>query len=245
MDSSIDPVLYLSIDFGRLPQDVASWVAKLLDIGQSLSFVITDPSRHFYLGIVDFRGSTVIECPDMLRSGVNIIVSLRVYIKDSAFHSLERPEDDRPKAMFNEGQETEAEQKLRERKGALLKLFDVLNIKPRRGATSSKHRKGELDTNDLAMLTQTGANKKGKNPTKTEIVGDGEEIEVEAGEDLSENELNLIYKKYVRFDSIVCCRYHLCMYQELNRTINRWEKWNLQTLSHSLYDRIKNKHYCE
>ena len=90
-----------------------------------------------------------------------------------------------------------------------------------------------------------GANKKGKNPTKTEIVGDGEEIEVEAGEDLSENELNLIYKKYVRFDSIVCCRYDLCTYQELNRTINRWEKWNLRILSHFLYDRTKSKHYCE
>ncbi|KAK7686705.1 hypothetical protein QCA50_010305 [Cerrena zonata] len=170
-------------DFGRLPQDVASWVAKLID-----------------LDIIDFRGSTIIDCPETLRSGTDIIISLRVYIKQSAFHSLEKPEDDRPKAMFNEGHETEVEQKLRERKGALLKLFDVLNLKPRRGATSAKHRKGELNTEDLAILTQVpGA--KGKKPVKTEIVGDGEEVEVEAGEDLSENELNLIYKKAQQNDN--------------------------------------------
>lgn len=103
--------------------------------------------------------------------------------------------------MFNEGHETEAEALLRERKGALLKLFDVLNIKPRRGATSAKHRKGKLNTDDLAALTQTAGNKQGlgKKPVKIEIVGDGEEVEVEAGEDLSENELDLIYQKYVLF----------------------------------------------
>ncbi|CAL1694577.1 unnamed protein product [Somion occarium] len=166
-------------EFGRLPQDIASWVSKLLD-----------------LDIVDFRGSTVIDCPDNMRSGTDIIVNLRVYMKESAFRSLEKPKEEIPKTMFNEGQETGAEQMLRERKGALLKLFDILNLKPRRGATSTKHRNGQLDTEDLSLLTQPSRANKGKKVVKTEIVGDGEEIEVEVdGEDLSENELNLIYKK--------------------------------------------------
>lgn len=136
--------------------------------------------------------------------------------------------------MFNEGHETEVEQMLRERKGALLKLFDVLNLKPRRGATSAKHKKGELDTEDLAMLTQQPGIRKGKKPVKIEIVGDGEEVEVEAGEDLSENQLNLIYQKYVPSPVFVCGR-HLCKYfKELSRMITRWAKWNLRIPLRSL-----------
>ncbi|KAI0073947.1 hypothetical protein K474DRAFT_1648766 [Panus rudis PR-1116 ss-1] len=170
-------------EFARLPQDVASWVSKLLD-----------------LDIIEFRNSTVIDCPDTLRSGAEIIVSLNVYIKSSAFKPISRHDDDQPKTMFSEDRETETEQTLRERKGALLRLFDALNIKPRKGTSSAKRRKGELDADDLALLAQRPKNK-GKQTIKKEIVGDGEEIEVEAdGDDLSENELNLIYKKAQRND---------------------------------------------
>jgi DNA repair protein RAD5 len=36
------------------------------------------------------------------------------------------------------------------------------------------------------------------NPKRVkEIVGDGEEVEVEAGEELSKNDINLIYKRYL------------------------------------------------
>ncbi|TCD62159.1 DNA helicase rad5 [Steccherinum ochraceum] len=168
-------------EFGRLPQDVALWVSKLLD-----------------LDIVDFRGSTIIDCPETLHSGADLIVSLSVYIKASAFQPLSPTAEDKGKTMFNEGQETESEQTLRERKGALSHLFKILNLRPRAAGLAGR----QLDHDDLRNLTQRPKQGQAKKTTKTEIVGDGEEVEVEMdAEDLNENELDLIYKKAQRNDS--------------------------------------------
>ena len=51
----------------------------------------------------------------------------------------------------------------------------------------------------MVLLTQRHTkHDKSKKAVKTEIVGDGEEVEVEEDEEeLNTNELNLIYKKYV------------------------------------------------
>jgi DNA repair protein RAD5 len=99
--------------------------------------------------------------------------------------------------VFNEGQETLGEQVLRERKSSLLKLFDAVGLKPRAGADSSKHQdKSDKGLHEEAVKEMTKANKL-RAPVKTEIVGDGEEVEVEEGVDLSENELDMIYKKCV------------------------------------------------
>jgi len=100
--------------------------------------------------------------------------------------------------MFNEGLETLDEQVLRERKSSLLKLFDTIGLKPRAGAGFAKQRyRSDKELHEEAVKNTTQA----KKPSKIEIVGDGEEVEVEEGEDLSENELNMIYKKWVRFVS--------------------------------------------
>ncbi|CCM03639.1 uncharacterized protein FIBRA_05783 [Fibroporia radiculosa] len=166
-------------EFGRLPQEVASWVSNLLD-----------------LDIVDFRGSTMIDCPNTLHSGADLIVSLSVYIKSTAFQPTNPSSEERARVMFDEGQETTTEQLLRERKQALLNLFDVLGLKPRRGSSFARKPYTNLDHRDLEVLTQRQHPLKGKKSVKVEIVGDGEEVEVEAdGEDLSDNELNLIYKR--------------------------------------------------
>ncbi|KAI0049269.1 hypothetical protein FA95DRAFT_1489629 [Auriscalpium vulgare] len=175
-------------EFGRLPNEVAKWVSRLLE-----------------LGIVEFRGSTMIECPAVLHSGADLIVSLSVYIKALAFKSFNDTSIAPPSAMFNEGHETSEEQVLRERKASLLHLFGILNLKPVNGSDMSKIRRqaeGELDSDDLTKLTQRPKdNAKPEKRVKTEIVGDGEEVEVEAeDEDLSENELNLIYKRAQQHD---------------------------------------------
>ncbi|KAH9837360.1 SNF2 family N-terminal domain-containing protein [Rhodofomes roseus] len=168
-------------EFGRLPQDVASWVSKLLD-----------------LDIVDFRGSTVVDCPTTLHSGADLIISLSIYIKASAFRTPSTSaEDQKERVMFNEGQETGEEQILRERKQALLKMFKVLELKPRKGSDFTRRPHGKLDQQDLEMLSQRQVASGGSKPKRqTEIVGDGEEVEVdEEGEELSDNELDLIYKR--------------------------------------------------
>ncbi|TFY55395.1 hypothetical protein EVG20_g9332 [Dentipellis fragilis] len=172
-------------EFGRLPQEVAVWVSKLLE-----------------LGIVDFKGSTMVDCPETLHSGADLIVSLTLHMKAKAFKSAGMPSSDRPKVMFDDGRETTEEQNLRERKSALLHLFDVLNMRPVSGNDASKLRKqaeGELGHDELIQLTQVP--KKDGKIKKVEVVGDGEEVEVEGdGEELADNELDLIYQRAQKND---------------------------------------------
>ena len=80
---------------------------------------------------------------------------------------------------------------LRERKDAIVKLFDVLGLKP----VASSNPKGKKKLGN-------GARKRvAKHPGKRvkEIVGDGEEIEVDDGEELSKNEIDSIYNRYRHF----------------------------------------------
>ena len=144
----------------------------------------------------------MVDCPAVLHSGADLIISLSIYLRLSAFKppSTSSPSPTLANGkhkpnMFNEGQETLDEQVLRERKSSLLKLFDVVGLKPSAGVDFSKHRDksdGVLHGEAVKRMTQANQPKK---PVKIEIVGDGEEVEVEEGEDLSENELDMIYKK--------------------------------------------------
>ena len=129
--------------------------------------------------------------------------------------------------MFNEGQETESEQMLRERKDALSHLFKILDLRPRTtGLTSDRDRK--LGKDDLRRLTQRSKQSQARKSPKTEIVGDGEEVEIEAdGEDLSENELDLIYKKYVCFAMLfvyISNTFNLLERKEMTALCQRWSR---------------------
>ncbi|KAG6846037.1 hypothetical protein H0H87_006401 [Tephrocybe sp. NHM501043] len=159
-------------EFGRLPTDVSWWVSKLLD-----------------LGIVEFRGMMT-DCPDKLTIGASLIVTIQVYILASAFKSPTiLNTDDQPMTMFGEGQETLDEKTLRERKEAVLRLFDVIGLKPQAGANVRA-------PNDEAKIQETLSRiAKHKSKKVTEIVGDNEEIEVDDAEDLSKNDIDAIYKR--------------------------------------------------
>lgn len=150
-------------------------------------------------GMIEFRGSTMVDCPATLHPGADLIVSLSVYIRPSAFSKSPnaRNNTEQPRSMFNEGQETGDEQKLRERKSSLLKLFDAVSLKPKTGPDFSKLQDksdSELHGDAVDKISRPS---KPKGAVKTEIVGDGEEVEVEEGEDLSENELDMIYKRLI------------------------------------------------
>ncbi|VDB84343.1 unnamed protein product [Peniophora sp. CBMAI 1063] len=156
-------------EFGRLPNQVAAWVSHLLE-----------------LGIVDFRGSTMIQCPETLHSGADLVISLSVFLLPAAFKPPAPSANDNnaPRNVFDESSETSVEQTLRERKVGLLKLFDQIGLKPVSGHDAAKLKKqaeGDLDGEDLIALTQAPS-------------GKGSEEE-EEGEDLGEDELNLIYKR--------------------------------------------------
>ncbi|KAI8990572.1 SNF2 family N-terminal domain-containing protein [Trametes punicea] len=163
-------------EFGRLPQDVASWVSRLLD-----------------LDIVEFKKCTMVECPDKLTTGTDLIISLSVYVKASAFRAPSLSSDERAKVIFNEGQETEEEQLLRARKAALISLFKRINLKPRKGSDLSN--KKQLDKDDLEMLTQrprgSRARPSGSSSNPEDDEGEG---------DITEEELNMIYKRAQKND---------------------------------------------
>jgi DNA repair protein RAD5 len=162
----------LVLEFGRLPKDVSSWVAKLLD-----------------LNIVELRGQMT-DCPDRLTTGATLIISVDVYLLPSAFHArTPSRDDDIPLQMFGEGIETHDEANLRQRKISLIKLFSVLGLKPESGANAP------MDVQQDLNIEVTNKQKKAVKKVVTEIVGDGEEIEVEEGEDLSKGDLDMIYQK--------------------------------------------------
>ncbi|KAI0756307.1 SNF2 family N-terminal domain-containing protein [Daedaleopsis nitida] len=183
-------------EFGRLPQDVASWVSRLLDLGRSLSAHTPISLSTKCADIVEFRKCTVVECPAKLSTGADLILSLSVYMKPSAFRPPKlSSEDNATKAMFNEGQETEAEQILRERKRSLINLFKRINLKPRK--SNGVPNGGKLNQQDLELLTQRpGAT------AKQVASGSSGNADDDDGEgDVTEEQINLIYKKAQENDS--------------------------------------------
>jgi DNA repair protein RAD5 len=153
--------------------------------------------------MIEFRGNTVLDVPQNLKTGLDIVVSLSVYILSKAFEptNFARQDADPKKAMFNEGAETVEERELRERKQALLKLFDVVNLRPVRGNGVLKN-ENETGLSHDEVLTMAEVSTQSLAPppkpqnVRKEIVGDGEEVEVDAGEDLNENQLTMIYNRY-------------------------------------------------
>jgi len=77
-----------------------------------------------------------------------------------------------------------------------VKLFELVGLKPQAGA-NVKGKNKETDMPEEAFK------KLAKRPIKKikEIVGDGEEIEVEDTEDLSKNDIEAIYTKCYFFSS--------------------------------------------
>ncbi|KAF8831949.1 hypothetical protein HHX47_DHR1000904 [Lentinula edodes] len=178
-DTIVRLVTTRGVEFGRLPQKVAWWTSKLLD-----------------LGVVELRGKMT-DCPSKLTIGANLIVSVDVYLLRTAFMPVNVAESDERPRMFGEGLETDEEKRLRERKSAVLKLFEIVGLKPQAGVVVG-HEKSERELQEDALQISHMSQTKPKK--HLEIVGDGEEVEVEDGEDLSKSDLDVIYKRAQHHD---------------------------------------------
>ncbi|KAH6917080.1 DNA repair protein RAD5 [Coprinopsis sp. MPI-PUGE-AT-0042] len=164
-------------EFGRLPTECSWWVHKLLD-----------------LGAVEIRG-IMTDCPEKLSTGISLIVTLKFFILKAAFtkpSTSVRSDDTNVTVMFDEGRETQEETELRERKSSIVRLFEVLGLRPHAGAnTKGKTRESNENlTHEALKNLARRASKKVK-----EIVGDGEEIEVDDAEELTSNDINTIYQR--------------------------------------------------
>lgn len=183
--------------------------------------------RRIYPGIIEFRDSTVVDVPPDLKTGLDIVVSLSVYILAKAFKPPNaRQEADHKKPMFDEGAETAEERELRERKQSLLKLFDAVNLCPVRGSgVLGKKEDAELSHDEVLKMAEVSTQSPTPTPkpqgARKEIVGDGEEVEVEPGEDLNENQLAMIYNRRA-LTSPWLCSGETNIIVGLNSTTKQW-----------------------
>ncbi len=176
----------------------------------------------------------MIDSPETLHSGADLVMSLTAYMLPTAFKSLASSGDKESNPMFDQGQETDEERMMRERKTSLLRLFTEIGLKPQKKATlTGTQPKGKQFSSENTSPTKKGV--------KKEIVGDGEEIEVEDGEDLSENELNVIYKRFVEVPFELFRIHYSAVHSKM---IVTWVKWNLRILSLSNFEAIKSRPYC-
>ncbi|KAG8950664.1 DNA helicase rad5 [Tulasnella sp. 424] len=169
-------------EIGRLPSKTSAWVSRLLDNN-----------------VVDIQG-VVVDCPPKIQTGCHIMLSLRFYLRPSAFinpsaslmYRHSRPKD---WDLMPEGAETAEEKNLSERKRSLTELFDALSLRPR-------YKKATDDLDSALAFTKEKKGKASSSSVKgkqkaVEVIGEGEdaeEVELE-GEELTGQELNAIYKK--------------------------------------------------
>ncbi|KAK0558349.1 DNA helicase rad5 [Tilletia horrida] len=130
-------------EVGRLPAEVASWASKLMD-----------------MDMVSFDG-TVIDCPDSLTVGCDILLQIKAYIVSSAFTNtiqLTGSEDTQAGGgnFRNEAAETTDEKMLRERKTGLLRLFRVCGLKPSLSNRILKVHRAADDFESSSMLDHYG-----------------------------------------------------------------------------------------
>jgi DNA repair protein RAD5 len=183
-------------------------------------------------GVIAFRGSTVVDCPETLQTGIDIVVSLSVYILPKAFKASTPIADDIQRNMFNEGLETLEEQELRERRSSLVQLFDSVGLRPIEGSgLVGKKALHELNSDDALKMTE-GSHKPESKVVRKEVAGDGEEVEVEAeGDDLSENELDMIYKRWVKSKGSDNIQFTIHRAQQNDRQMQEMEPTDTFTLT--------------
>ncbi|KAG9089435.1 DNA helicase rad5 [Ceratobasidium sp. UAMH 11750] len=193
-------------EVGRIVTAAARWIAKLLD-----------------KDLVHISGTPIDPPAEFKRIGDNFSITLKTYLKASAFRPLPLQSKPSNKALekylsatskatvFSEGAETAEEQALRERKTSLVTLFNEVGLKPKRSGFGdfAKKRQGAkgkgketrntatVEENEDKATKKTGVSKKGKT---TETIGEGEEAEEAEmeGQELNKNQLGDIYEKAQR-----------------------------------------------
>lgn len=173
----------------------------------------------------------MVDCPERLHTGVDLIISISFYILPTAFtpfkpkipSPLNKP---RPKVWFNEGAETTEEEFLRLRKKSLQQLFDKLELKPISGRAVDKHQEKEnVPPDGSPRPSPSNGSQARRDPVNIEG-SQGEADEDNDEETLDENAIDVIYKRCVfkaqnhLFDNSI-------KLVVLNAMIKKWMKWNL------------------
>lgn len=141
--------------------------------------------------MVEIRG-IVVDVPTKVMTGVDIIVTLQVFILPSAFKTPDNSGSDNGQSFFfQEGTETIDETVLRHRKDSIIKLFKKLGLKPVAGASLDgvKPKKRLAD----ALNQRKPPSNQGKGKENALEIHDPEEEE--EGEELEATVVENIYSK--------------------------------------------------
>ena len=89
-----------------------------------------------FSGIIIFKGSKMLDCPEKLYTGADLLVLLSLHILPSAFRRYKAKingdvSQDKVSYFEREGVETEEEKNLRARKASLQNLFKRLDLRPK------------------------------------------------------------------------------------------------------------------
>ncbi|KAG0175436.1 DNA helicase rad5 [Apophysomyces sp. BC1034] len=166
-------------ELGRLPQHVAKYVSKLID-----------------LGLCEFK-ATVVCSPPIWKTGDDIILHMKCYMLDSAFGDPEtyfgKPMENR-RTVWNRGGETADEKSYNDRTLALLSIIRAVNLRPTRSSMQRMNMTIGQNEDELQDLISQSLK---ISPSSTESTEDRETEETE----VSNNDLNNIYQKAQIFDS--------------------------------------------
>ena len=143
----------------------------------------------------------MVDCPEKLHSGADLLISLSVYLLPSAFRrytpDLSSSTRLNLKTFFDEGQETTEEEALRERKYSLQQMFDKLSLRPRAEEIRGPGKEnippeGQDDSKNTPTQLQSSRNVF-VDAENNEL---GEPTEAENAEEvLSETDIDIIYKR--------------------------------------------------
>lgn len=184
-------------EVGRFPRDVAKFVSKLMD-----------------LELCDFE-ATVVWCDPTLRTGDDILLHMRCYLRRSAFESQHLmsplvPKNIKPtqktsqQSMANVSNKEDAELASRNRTLALLSLIRTLGLRPTRSAVqhanaNTNNTDGNNDVFDQishSIMTTTTEPADAKTPE-----GDDEGNMDDEKKEVTDRQLDNIYEMAQVFDS--------------------------------------------
>ncbi|KAK3845878.1 MAG: SNF2 family N-terminal domain-containing protein [Linnemannia gamsii] len=156
-------------EIGRLQVDTARWVSKVMDYG-----------------LAEFRG-TIILAPPLLKTGAEIVLTMRCYLTAAAFTELGSASKTMGSSksgstFVNEAAETEDELDLKYRKYAMNAMFRELALTPIATNTTV----GPRDRN-IEIFSST--------PEATSAAVNEDEEEKEGEPEVSDKELDVLYEK--------------------------------------------------
>ncbi|PWN31852.1 uncharacterized protein FA14DRAFT_162702 [Meira miltonrushii] len=183
-------------EIGRIPKEASPWMSRAID---------NEAAR--------FEG-IVVDCPESLTVGCDILLEIRAYILKSAFtlspangqtsFGSRSREDVASSAWGAETQETEEEKKIRERKSSLLRLFRACTLRANKTSSILTKSRDEAEKEPLSSPVRTtpingNSPAPAQNGTKPNS-REGTPPEVDDGTEITENQLDSVYDRAQRND---------------------------------------------